>query len=44
LISNGTHQVVSGKIALSLENQPAGMYIVRVNSSGKIENYKVVKQ
>jgi len=44
LILNGTHQVVSGKIALSLENQPAGMYIVRINSSGKTENYKVVKQ
>ncbi|WP_296144602.1 chondroitinase-B domain-containing protein [uncultured Flavobacterium sp.] len=44
LILNGTHQVVSGKIALSLENQPAGMYIVRINSGGKTENYKVVKQ
>jgi len=44
LISSGRHQMVSGKIQLSLESQPAGMYIVRVNSGEKTENYKVVKQ
>ena len=44
LISNEKYQSVSGKINLSLENQPAGMYVVRINSGGKTENYKVVKQ
>ncbi|MNE65647.1 hypothetical protein D3C80_1611460 [compost metagenome] len=44
LISNEKYQSVSGKISLSLENQPVGMYVVRINSDGKTENYKVVKQ
>lgn len=44
LISNGTHQVVSGKIQLSLENQPSGLYIVRINNDGNLTNYKVIKQ
>lgn len=44
LVSNEKRQVNSGKIQLSLDNQPAGMYVVRINSDGKIENYKVVKQ
>lgn len=44
LVSNEKHQVNSGKIQLSLDNQPVGMYIVRIDSGGKIENYKVVKQ
>lgn len=43
-ISEGTYSAISGKIQLNLDNQPAGMYIVKVNSEGKTANYKVIKQ
>jgi Leucine-rich repeat (LRR) protein len=32
LISNGTYTIANGKVQLNLENQPAGLYMVKVNS------------
>lgn len=44
VITKGTYTVVSVKIQLNLDNQPAGLYILRVNLDGNIINYKVIKQ
>jgi poly(beta-D-mannuronate) lyase len=44
LIENGVYAVVSGRIQLSLDNQPSGVYFLRVNLDGKQVNYKVIKQ
>jgi poly(beta-D-mannuronate) lyase len=44
VIAKGTYAVVSGKIQFNLDNQPAGLYILRVNLDGTPVNYKVIKQ
>lgn len=43
-VLEGNYPVLSGKIQMNLESQPAGMYIVKVNSEGKTANYKIIKQ
>ncbi|TDE44878.1 T9SS type A sorting domain-containing protein [Flavobacterium rhamnosiphilum] len=44
VIAKGIYAVVSGKIQLNLDNQPAGLYILRVNLDGNPVNYRVIKQ
>jgi poly(beta-D-mannuronate) lyase len=43
-ISEGVYPVVFGKVQLQLNNQPSGMYIVKINAGNSSTAYKIIKQ
>jgi len=43
LISKGTYQVVNGKVQMSLENQPTGVYVVRIYLDTPV-NLTIIKE
>lgn len=43
-VAEGIYPVVSGKVQLHLNNQPSGMYVIKVNAGNASKAYKIVKQ